>query len=74
MFPRHETASIHYKGSAAINLSINFTSRDLVDNYGLMAMQHAQWGEYWESRVKLGFLWREIKFANFKFNIVSGRG
>ncbi len=57
MFPRHETALIHYKGSAVINLSIDFTSRDLVDNYGLTAMQHAQWGEiYMEWKVKLAFL------------------
>ena len=57
MFPRHETAFIHYKGSTVINLGIDFTSRDLVDNYGLRAMQHAQRGEYRvKGVVKLGFL------------------
>lgn len=42
MFPRHETTSIHYKGSAVINLDVNLTSHDLVDSYGLMVMSLAQ--------------------------------
>ena len=33
MFPRHETALIHYKGRAVINLGLDFTSRDSVDSY-----------------------------------------
>ena len=32
VFPRHETALIHYKGSSVINLGADFTSRDLVNN------------------------------------------
>ena len=32
VFPRHETASIQYEGSAVINLGTDFTSRDLVNN------------------------------------------
>ena len=33
MFPRHETALIHYTGRAVINLGLDFTSRDSVDSY-----------------------------------------
>ena len=33
MFPRHETALIHYTGRAVINLGLDFTSRDSVNSY-----------------------------------------
>lgn len=42
MFPRHETAFIHCKGRAVINLAVDLTSHDLVDSYGQKAMPPAQ--------------------------------
>lgn len=56
MFPRHETALIHYTGRAMINLGLDFTPRDSVDSYSpegyatcparlhqLHALQVSQW-------------------------------
>lgn len=42
MFPKHETAFIHCKGRAVINLEVDLTLQDLVDSYGQKAMPLAK--------------------------------
>ena len=52
MFPRHETALIHYTGRAVINLGLDFTSRDSVDSYGPRG--------YATCPVRLFFQWHDV--------------
>ena len=52
MFPRHETALIHYTGRAVINLGLDFTSRDLVDSYRPKG--------YATCPVRLFFQWHDV--------------
>ena len=52
MFPRHETALIHYTGRAVINLGLDFTSRDSVDSYGPKG--------YATCPVRLFFQWHDV--------------